>query len=45
MLTVYNELINKLDKFIRKYHTSQLIKGLLWFISGFAGLFLIFCFT
>jgi hypothetical protein len=42
MLTVYNELINKLDKFIRKYHTSQLIKGLLWFISGFAGLFLIF---
>ena len=42
MLPVYNELIDKLDKFIRKYHTNQLIKGLLWFISGFAGLFLIF---
>ena len=42
MLPVYKELIDKLDKFIRKYHTNQLIKGLLWFISGFAGLFLIF---
>lgn len=42
MLPVYNELIDKLDKFIRKYHTNLLIKGLLWFISGFAGLFLIF---
>ena len=42
MLPVYNELINKLDKFIRKYHTNLLIKGLLWFISGFAGLFLVF---
>ncbi len=42
MLPVYNQLISKLDKFIRKYHTNQLIKGLLWFVSGFAGLFLIF---
>ncbi len=42
MLPVYKELINKLEGFIRKYHTNQLLKGLILFISGFAGLFIAF---
>ncbi|TVQ82452.1 MAG: hypothetical protein EA393_16885 [Bacteroidetes bacterium] len=41
MLSVYNELLQKLDKFIRKYYTDLLIKGLLWFVSGFSAVFLV----
>lgn len=41
MSALFQELITKLDSFIRKYHTNQLLKGLLLFIAGFGGLFVV----
>lgn len=38
----YNELINKLDQFIRKYYKSKLIRGSLYFIGLVLLLFLSF---
>ncbi len=35
-------LLNKLDRFIRRYYLNQLIKGSLWFGAGLLVLFLLF---
>lgn len=40
--TSYNQLIHKLDAFIRKYYTNQLIKGVLYFVGLNIFLFLTF---
>lgn len=37
----YNELIHKLDKFIRKYYTNQLLRGLIFSAVYVLGLFLL----
>lgn len=37
----YNELIQKLDAFIRKYYKNQLIRGLIYAVTAFLGFFLI----
>ena len=36
----YNDLVKKLDEFIRKYYTNRLIKGSLYFTAIIAGFFL-----
>jgi len=36
----YNTLINRLDKFIKKYYTNQLIKGVIYFIGLFVAFYL-----
>lgn len=38
----YNQLISKLDSFIRKYYINQLIRGSLYTIAVVLGLFLLF---
>jgi len=38
----YNQLIDKLDQFIRKYYINKLIKGSLYTIAIVLGLFLLF---
>ncbi len=38
----YNLLIDKLDKFIRKFYTNKIIKGLIYFFTLVIALFLIF---
>jgi len=38
----YNLLIEKLDKFIRKYYTNKIIKGLIYFFTLAVALFLVF---
>jgi len=40
--TSYNQLIQKLDGFIRKYYTNQLIRGVLYFVGLNIFLFLTF---
>lgn len=40
--TGYNQLLHKLDKFIRKYYTNQLIRGSLLFLGLNLFLFIIF---
>ncbi len=37
-----NTLLNKIDRFIRRYYLNQLIKGSLWFGAGLLVLFLLF---
>ena len=36
-----NELINKLDAFIRKYYKNQLIRGVIWVFTGVLSLFVL----
>mgnify|MGYP003406012471 CR=1 FL=1 len=40
-MSSYNELIQKLDDFIRKYYKNQLIRGLIYAATAFLGFFLI----
>ncbi len=42
MMTDYNELIARLDKFIRKYYINQLLRGLLYAVGLIVGLFILF---
>jgi len=37
-----HKLLNKIDRFIRRYYLNQLIKGSLWFGAGLLVLFLLF---
>ena len=37
----YNILIQKLNRFIRKYYLNQMLRGLIWFIAVFAVFFLL----
>lgn len=39
--TLYNTLLSKLNKFIRKYYKNQLVKGIIYALTGLLGYFLI----